>query len=119
MGARLGKNPKRASTVSELTASACGDATRLVFVRSDLLLHTTTGGDFNAVRRCDGFTNLQVFVARAVRDADVLVLGLGHHVRARALLMTARPHSPPSQPALIARPRSPPSLIVHSHSPPS
>ena len=80
MDARLGKNPKKASTVSELTASACGDATRLVFVRSDLLLHTTTGTDFRAVQRCDGFTNLQIFAQRAVRDADILVLGLGHHV---------------------------------------
>lgn len=60
MHARLGKNPKRASTVSEMTASACGDSTRLAFVRSDLLLHTNIGGDFRAVQRCDGFTNLQV-----------------------------------------------------------
>ena len=79
LGAKLGKNTKRASTVSEMTASACGDNVRLAFSRSDLLLWTTSNSDFNGIKRCDGFTNLQVFVERAARDADYLVLGVGHH----------------------------------------
>ena len=77
--ASLGRNVKRAATVSELTASACDDHTRLLFTRSDLLLWTSNGGDFNSVKRCDGYTNLQVFAQRAARDADLVVLGLGHH----------------------------------------
>ena len=74
--ARLGKSAKRASTVSEMTASACDDTVRLAFSRSDLLLWTGANSDFNSVKRCDGFTNLQVYLERAVRDADVLVLGV-------------------------------------------
>ena len=30
-------------------------------------------------RRCDGYVTLRPFAHRAARDADVLVLGLGHH----------------------------------------
>lgn len=70
---------KKAQTVSEMSASACGDGTRLLFVRSDLLLWSQSSSDFNLVRRCDGYTTLSPFAHRASRDADVLVLGLGHH----------------------------------------
>jgi len=79
IGARLGKNIKRASTVSEITASACGDTTRMAFVRNDLLLYSSSGGDFASAKRCDGFMSINAFVVRAARDADVLILGVGHH----------------------------------------
>ena len=60
LGAQLGKNVKKASTVSEITASACGDATRLAFVRNDLVLYTSNVGDLMSAKRCDGFLSMQV-----------------------------------------------------------
>lgn len=79
LGSQIGKNVKKASTVSEITASACGDQTRLIFVRNDLLLLTSSSADFNSAKRCDGYLTINSFVARATRDADVVVLGVGHH----------------------------------------
>lgn len=79
LNGRFGINAKRASVLSEITASACSDGTRLNFVRSDLLLWSHAAEDFRSVRACDGYTTLNPFVVRASRDADILVLGLGHH----------------------------------------
>ncbi|KAL1529190.1 hypothetical protein AB1Y20_000149 [Prymnesium parvum] len=76
---RLGLNNKRASVLSDISASACADAVRLNFVRSDLLLWTHAQQDFQGARGCDGYTTLQPFATRAARDADVLILGVGHH----------------------------------------
>ena len=69
---------QKASTISEMTGSACDDEVRLAFSRSDLLLWSASNSDLNSVKRCDGFTNLQVWQQRAAH-ADLLVLGLGHH----------------------------------------
>ena len=81
---RFGRSAKRASTVTEMTASAFEDATRLAFARSDLLLWSSVPSDLNSVRRCDGYTTLQPFAQRAARDADVVILGLGHHIKDRS-----------------------------------
>ena len=74
---------------ADLTASACDDSTRLVFVRSDLLLWTHSIVDYHAVQRCDGFTILHPFVIRASRDADIVLLGVGHHFP-RALMLAEK-----------------------------
>ena len=100
LGSHLGKNIKRASTVSEITASACGDSTRLAFVRNDLLLYSTSGGDFTSAKRCDGFMSIQNFVVRAARDADVVILGVGHHFPG-SLDMALKYHEP--HPSATAR----------------
>ena len=78
LNAKLGRSSKKASTISEMTGSACDDEVRLAFSRSDLLLWSASNSDLNSVKRCDGFTNLQVWQQRAAH-ADLLVLGLGHH----------------------------------------
>ena len=69
LNAHIGKNIKRASTVSEITASACGDWTRLIFVRNDLLLFTNHNHDIASARRCDGYLSINSFMMRACRDA--------------------------------------------------
>lgn len=46
LGANMGRSLKRATTVSELCASACADNTRLAFVRSDLLLWSSASSDY-------------------------------------------------------------------------
>ncbi len=80
LGGTFGKDVKHGAVICDLTASACADRLRLVFVRNDLLLWSTLpAGDFDRVRRCDGFSILHPFTQRASRDADVLVLGVGHH----------------------------------------
>ena len=79
LGGTFGVNVKRASILSDITASACSDTTRLNFVRSDLLLWSHTAEDFREVRSCDGYTTLLPFAIRASREADLLVLGIGHH----------------------------------------
>lgn len=76
---KLGRNAKRTSSVTEMSASACDDTMRLAFARSDLLLWSSAGSEFNSVRRCDGATTLQSFAFRAARDADIVILGTGHH----------------------------------------
>ena len=86
---QLGMNARRASHIQDITASACNDSVRLAFARSDLLLWTHAARDVNGAKNCDGFMSLGTFIARAARDADWLVLGLGHHV-AGALGMAAR-----------------------------
>ena len=73
---RLGMNVRRATSVQDLTASACNDTVRLAFARSDLLLWTHAPRDFGSAKHCDGFLSLGTFIARAARDADWLVLGL-------------------------------------------
>lgn len=67
-----------------------------MFVRNDLLLYTPHGGDFNSVKRCDGYTSLNSFTARAARDADVLILGVGHHFPG-SLDMALNAHDRPAQ----------------------
>ena len=102
LGSSVGKNIRRSSTVSEITASACDDATRLAFVRNDLLLYTTHMSDFKAVQRCDGYTSLNAFTVRASRDADVVILGVGHHFPG-SLDMGLNAHGPkPSRSASMA-----------------
>ena len=68
LGGNFGRDVKHGYVTADLTASACGDSTRLVFVRSDLLLWTHSISDSHAVQRCDGFTILHPFVLRASRD---------------------------------------------------
>lgn len=79
LNGRFGRDVKHGYVIADLTASACGDSTRLNFVRSDLLLWTSHITDYHAVQRCDGFTILHPFVQRASRDADIVLLGVGHH----------------------------------------
>lgn len=79
LGGDFGRDLKHGYVTADLTATACGDATRLVYVRSDLLLWTHSTPDYHAVQRCDGFAILHPFVHRASRDADIVLLGVGHH----------------------------------------
>ena len=79
LGGRVGRDVKHGYVVADVTASACEGSTRLNFVRSDLLLWTQSVSDYASVRDCDGFTILHTFVQRASRDADVVLLGVGHH----------------------------------------
>jgi uncharacterized membrane protein YgcG len=79
LGGSFGRDVKHGYVTADLTASACADTTRLVYVRSDLLLWTHSVSDYHAVQRCDGFTILHPFVQRASRDADIVLLGVGHH----------------------------------------
>ena len=89
LGGRFGRDVKHGFVTADLTASACDDSVRLVFVRSDLLLWTHSIVDYHAVQRCDGFTILHPFVIRASRDADIVLLGLGHHFP-RALMLAEK-----------------------------
>jgi hypothetical protein len=79
LGGSFGRDLKHGYVVADLTASACDATTRLVFIRSDLLLWTQSVSDYHSVQRCDGFTILHPFIQRASRDADILLLGVGHH----------------------------------------
>ena len=79
LGGTFGRNSRHTSVISDLTASACEDRTRLNFVRNDLLLWSTHRSDFNRARECDKLLKADGFVQRAVRDADYLVLQTGHH----------------------------------------
>lgn len=89
LGGMFGRDVKHGYVTADLTASACADTTRLVFIRSDLLLWTHSVPDYHAVQRCDGFTILHPFVMRASRDADIVLLGVGHHVP-RALMLAEK-----------------------------
>lgn len=89
LGGSFGKDVKHGYVTADLTASVCSDATRIVFIRSDLLLWTHSIADYHAVQRCDGFTILHPFVQRASRDADVVILGVGHHFP-RALMLAEK-----------------------------
>lgn len=79
LGGRFGRNSRHTSAISDLTASACGDTTRLNFVRNDLLLWSTHRSEFNRARECDKLLKADGFVQRAARDADLLILQTGHH----------------------------------------
>ena len=85
----FGRDVKHGYVTADLTASACSDSTRIVFIRSDLLLWTHSVSDYHAVQRCDGFTILHPFVLRASRDADIVLLGVGHHFP-RALMLAEK-----------------------------
>ena len=77
----LGRNRRGGSAVlKDLTASACEDAVRLNFVRNDLLTWTSQVDELRELgRQCtNGRALLQPFAGR-VRDADILILGTGHH----------------------------------------
>ena len=113
LGATLGKNVKRASTVTEVTASACANSSRLAFVRNDLLTYTTSSGDFNRIKGCDGYTALNPFVQRATRDADILILGVGHHFPG-SLDMAINAHRDPSREQKMAYHAFFPSNLNHT-----
>lgn len=89
LGGHFGQDLKHGFVIADLTASACSDTTRLVFVRSDLLLWTQSVSDKYAVQRCDGFTILHPFIMRASRDADIVILGVGHHIP-RSLMLAEK-----------------------------
>ena len=83
----LGHNRRGGSAVlKDLTASACEDTVRLNFVRNDLLSWTSQVDELRELgKQCtSGRALLQPFAGR-VRDADILILGTGHHY----------PHVPP------------------------
>ena len=83
----LGHNRRGGSAVlKDLTASACEDTVRLNFVRNDLLTWTSQVDELRELgKQCtSGRALLQPFAGR-VRDADILILGTGHHY----------PHVPP------------------------
>lgn len=89
LGGQFGKDVKHGYVTADLSATACSDRTRIVFIRSDLLLWTHSISDYHAVQRCDGFTILHPFVMRASRDADIVLLGVGHHFP-RALMLAEK-----------------------------
>ena len=103
LGGVFGKDVKHGMVICDLTAAACAGRVRLVFVRNDLLLWSTLStGDFDRVRRCDGFSILHPFVQRASRDADLLVLGVGHHFP-RSLMLAEKNARASRKPAETAR----------------
>ena len=77
----LGHNRRGGSAVlKDLTASACEDNVRLNFVRNDLLAWTSQVDELRELGKLctSGRALLQPFAGR-VRDADILILGTGHH----------------------------------------
>ena len=77
---RLGKNAANGRSLTDITASACGGAIRLNFVRSDSLLWTVHTWELTWLSKCDRSMLGSMFVGRAVLRADLVVLGLGHHL---------------------------------------
>ena len=69
--------------LKDTTASACHDTVRLNFVRNDLLLWTSQVDELRELgKQCtNGKALLQPFANR-VADADLLILGTGHHFSA-------------------------------------
>ena len=103
LGGRFGRDLKHGFVIADLTASACNDTTRIVFVRSDLLLWTHALSDYHAVQRCDGFTILHPFIQRASRDADIVLLGVGHHFPRSLMLAEKWTRFAPAEAANRAR----------------
>lgn len=77
----LGKNRRGGSAViKDVTASACDDSVRLNFVRNDLLLWTSQVEELRELGKlCTAGRGLLQPFANRVADADLLVLGTGHH----------------------------------------
>ncbi|KAL1526349.1 hypothetical protein AB1Y20_015063 [Prymnesium parvum] len=73
----FGRNARFVSVLDEAVASACNDTVRLVFSRNDLLILNPR--DFGFFSRVDPAVKLHAFSERASRDADVLLLSVGHH----------------------------------------
>jgi len=103
LGGRFGRDVKNGMVIADLTASACDGTTRLSFVRSDLLLWTEMVSDYHTVRQCDAFSILHPFVQRASRDADVVLLGMGHHLPRSLMLAEKWTKLPPPEAARRAR----------------
>ena len=96
----FGMNARRISGLDEATASACNGTVRLSFARNDLLiLHPK---DHNFFKATEPGLKLHPFAERAGRDADVLLLSVGHHFPSFNLLLEKR-----------YRERMPPNAFFH------
>ena len=79
LGGTFGVNRARAYTMFDVTAIACGSI-RLWFVRSDLLLYTEQmDQDATEAFKCGSMSTNEIFVQR-LAQADVAILGVGHHM---------------------------------------
>lgn len=66
-------------------ATACDGRVRLSYARNDLLWWSNSGMEINTFRSCSGLASaalLHKWTARAVHDADLLVLSAGVHITA-------------------------------------
>ncbi|KAL3917662.1 MAG: hypothetical protein SGPRY_006320 [Prymnesium sp.] len=96
LGAVFGRNSRVVSDVDEAVASACNDTVRLVFSRNDLLILNPK--DFSFFKRLDVYVKLHAFSERASRDADILLVSIGHHFPSFIRHLTERfgAHMPPN-----------------------
>lgn len=76
------------SGLDEAVASACNDTVRLAFSRNDLLILNPK--DFPFFLRFDGAVKLHHFSEKAGRDADLLLLSVGHHFPSFVKYLTER-----------------------------
>jgi len=77
-GGYLGRNLVHTSSASDISASACNDRVRAVFVRSDLLLWSNHHWEYTQARRTDTTVKGGSFIQRSI-EADLVLYGLGHH----------------------------------------
>uniref|UniRef100_A0A7S4FA89 Trichome birefringence-like C-terminal domain-containing protein n=1 Tax=Chrysotila carterae TaxID=13221 RepID=A0A7S4FA89_CHRCT len=75
----FGRNLKNTATIADLTASACDDRLRLNFVRNELLMWPLQQAHVAGISRCTRTVMNKQFAQRAVRDANIVVLGVGQH----------------------------------------
>ena len=73
----FGKNSRAVSGLDEAVASDCNDTVRITFSRNDLLVLNPRY--FAFFLRFDGNVKLHPFAEKAGRDADIVLLGTGHH----------------------------------------
>lgn len=93
LGGRFGRMP--GAGIGEATAvapcpAADGGAARLAFARADVPMWTADSWHYYMLTSCDPNSLGSPFVARAARDADLLVFTFGHHLP-RLLPFAERP----------------------------
>ena len=89
LGGKFGRN-MNPRALTDVTSSVCGDTVRLLHARNDLVLWGMNYADFARVTTFDGSLLSAPWVQRASRDADILVLGSGHHFPHMGTKLAAR-----------------------------
>lgn len=79
LGGTFGRNSRPISGIDEATSSGCNDTVRMNFVRNDFVLWSNSKGDVDTARRYNPSLKLHAFTNRASRDADLVLIGAGHH----------------------------------------
>eukprot|EP00966_Prymnesium_polylepis_P171131 3955923-Prymnesium_polylepis.2 len=78
LGGKWGQN-MQSRALTDVTSSVCGGSARIIHVRNDLVLWSMQHTDFARVTSFDGSILLAPWIQRASREADILVIGSGHH----------------------------------------